>query len=130
MSALARSRSDDDLIRNPPVLGYPWTPINLRDDPETVSKQLDCGCIMRTDGEAVLCPEHLAEINEHPPPFSKIELSKCDCGYWRWCVVWSDGQTDQFHHGRLGSLNIRQKDALLAAVRTMPINLDSTKKHP
>ena len=118
-------RQDEDLVHNPPVLGYPWEPVDLRDDPETVLKQLDCGCIMRTDSEAVLCPNHLAEINEHAPPFSKIEPSKCTCGSWRWDVVWSDGENDQFHYGRLGALSLRQKDALLAAVRTLPVHNDT-----
>jgi len=122
-------RSDEDLIRNPPVLGYPWAPVDSQDDPETAFRQLDCGCILRIDSEAVLCPIHLAEINEHEPPFSKIEPSRCACGAWRWVVVWADGQADQFHHGRLGALSLRQKDALLAAVRTLPARIHTNDTH-
>lgn len=55
-----------DPIRNPEPMGYPWEPTEDRDDPEAIIASLDCGCYRRVDDEAVLCPEHLRELNHVP----------------------------------------------------------------
>ncbi|MDO4254358.1 MAG: hypothetical protein Q4C81_04310 [Kocuria sp.] len=55
-------------IPNPPPLGWPWNPRS--DDPEergaVTSTRQPCGCYERVDGEAVLCEEHLGELNASP----------------------------------------------------------------
>lgn len=68
-------------IENPPPLGHPWDPSS--EDPEERGlvpwSVQPCGCALRVDGEAVLCEEHLDELNRPLPEEGRREEPRCVC---------------------------------------------------